>query len=297
MSSVSKLWATARPRQWIKSTFIFAPALFSLRIFEPGIVLSLLAGAIGFSLIASAIYTFNDIINRFEDSLHPLKKNRPLAAGEMKVSSAAVISVILFTSGMLILVSQSSAAALYGLGYAVLMVTYTLILRRLFILDVIAISCGFVLRIETGAKLIDEPVSHWLLLCTFAIALFLGMIKRRQELAALAEADRPVSRRVLVNYPDLGIVDGWVNVLAGITVLCYALYTVDAQTIAKHHTSALIYTIPLVLYGIFRYQSLACSGRAGEDPAILILSDLGLKLVILCWIALTAAILYMANIA
>ncbi len=162
-------------------------------------------------------------------------------------------------------------------------------------MDVIFIAVGFVLRVEAGAALIQQPVSHWLLLCTFTIALFLGMIKRRQEIGALKEIDAVSTREVLADYPPLSIIDGWINVLAAITLICYALYTVDPSTIAKHHTGSLIYTLPFALYGIFRYQKISLYGRAGEDPTKLVVSDVGIRTVVILWAVTVGSILYIAK--
>jgi len=290
------IWGTARPRQWIKSSFLFAPALFTLRILEPDIWLTLIAGAFGFSFIASAVYAFNDIINRAEDRIHPLKRTRPVASGELACWKAGLLSIILLLIGVFLLWLSNNQAVLFGLGYVSLMVVYTIYLRKLFLLDVIVIAIGFVLRVEAGACLINEPVSRWLLLCTFTIALFLAMIKRRQELAALSEDGMKKSRQALADYPQLSIVDGWISVLGGMTALCYALYTMDPTTIAKHHTEVLIYTFPFVLYGIFRYRTISLSGRAGEDPAALIFKDFGIKLVVLLWVVTVGVILYIGKI-
>ena len=290
---------TLRPRHWIKNSFLFAPALFTLRLFDPQVWGTLLFGFLGFSLTASAVYAFNDIFNRREDREHPVKRLRPVASGRLKVGWAAALAVVAFGAGMGLLAAAGSAAAGLGLVYVGLMLIYTLWLRKLLVVDVILVASGFVVRVMTGAAIIAEPVSHWLLLCTFTVALFLAMIKRRQEIAAAAgtveTGEVGAARTVLVKYPPLGVLDNWIAVLAGMTVLCYALYTVDPQTIAKHHTGALIYTTPFVLYGIFRYQQLASVGRAGEDPTGILMRDLGMKVVVLLWVGVVGVILYMAR--
>lgn len=290
------LWISARPRHWIKSSFLIVPALFTLHILDSQYWIRLLFGVIGFSLIASAVYIFNDIMNRAEDRFHPLKNLRPIASGKLSVGLASIFSFIFFCLGIGLLALANIEAVPYGLGYFGLMIVYTVFLRSLYIIDVIAIAAGFVLRIMAGASIIDEQVSYWLILCTFTIAVFLGLIKRRQEIAAIENAEPTTTRKVLSDYPSLTIVDGWINVLAGMTVLCYALYTVDPQTIEKHHTGRLVYTLPFVLYGIFHYHSLALSGRKGEDPVQLIISDIGLRVVVVLWGITVAGILYFASL-
>jgi len=290
---------TLRPRHWIKNSFLFAPALFTLKLSDPAVWKPLLIGFLGFSLTASAVYAFNDICNRSEDRRHPVKRLRPVASGRLGVGWAALMAGLSFAAGMVLLATAGPAAAGLGLVYVGLMVAYTLFLRKLLVVDVILIASGFVVRVIAGAVIIDEPVSHWLLLCTFTIALFLAMIKRRQEITGaevIFSAGEPdAARAVLAKYPSVGIVDSWISVLAGMTVLCYALYTVDPETIAKHHTGALIYTTPFVLYGIFRYQQLASVGRAGEDPTGILIRDVGMKVVVLLWAGVVAGILYMAG--
>ncbi len=286
---------TFRIRQWVKSGFILAPALFTLRILDSAIWWKLAVGVVGFSLVASAIYALNDVLNRDEDRHHPVKRMRPVASGELGIGSALGAALVLLGAGEFLLYLAVPRAALMGGGYAILMVAYCLFLRRLLIVDLLVVASGFVLRVLTGAVLIEEPVSHWLLLCTFTIALFLGLIKRRQEIATLEENGSKQSRAVLVNYPSVSILDGWITVVMAMTLICYSLYTVDAETIAKHHTDALIYTVPFALYGIFRYQKLAISGRAGEDPTDLVIKDVGIKLVVVLWAVMVGVILWTAK--
>ena len=279
-----------------------APALFTLRIFDTSYIFPLLTGALGFSLIASSIYTFNDIFNRHEDKFHPVKRIRPIASGEFLVWTAAILSFCLFVAGLGLLQLAGGGTPFVGLVYVLLMVVYTLYFRKVQIIDVIIIGMGFVLRVLAGSMLINSVASHWLLLCTFTIALFLGMIKRRQEVMALQEyssddnSDNCVAtREVLARYPAITVINGWINILAAMAVLCYALYTVDPETVAKHHTGALVYTLPFVLYGVFRYQQLAMVGNAGEDPTKLVTNDLGIKIIITLWAVTVGVILYLAK--
>ncbi len=288
------IWKTARPYQWIKSAFLLAPALFALRIFDSSVWIPLLKGFFGFSFIASSVYTFNDIFNRSEDVDHPVKKHRPIASGKFSLSAAAVLTAVLLTAGLLLLKSVNLKAALFGASYALLMTIYTLYLRKVYLVDVIIIAIGFVIRVDTGGALISEPVSHWLILCTFTIALFLGMIKRRQEIAAFRSEGKQSIRKSLAQYPDLSVVDSWISVLGGMTVLCYALYTVDPATIAKHNTDKLLYTLPFVLYGIFRYRTVSLSGRAGEDPSELVMKDGAVKIAVALWAVAVGLVLYLA---
>jgi len=286
---------SARPWQWVKSSFLLVPALFTLEILNHQSWLKLGAGVLGFSLVASSIYIFNDIINRKEDKEHPVKSQRPIASGALSVAPATLFSIILTGIGLSLLHSASKSAVIFGVFYVAIMILYTIYFRRLYIVDVIFIASGFVLRVEAGAALIQEPVSHWLLLCTFTIALFLGMIKRRQEIGALNEKNVSSSRKVLGDYPPLPIIDGWINILAAITLICYALYTVDPATMAKHHTDNLLYTLPFALYGIFRYQKISLYGRAGEDPTKLVISDAGIRLAVILWVLTVGIILYLAK--
>ncbi len=237
----------------------------------------------------------NDIIDREEDKKHPLKSQRPIASGRLTLMEASLVSIISLTIGLILLKLASPIATLLGIGYACLMLIYSLWLKRLMILDVIIIAIGFVIRVETGAVIINERVSQWLLLCTFAIALYLAMIKRRQEISILSESNMN-TRKALTKYPPISVIDGWINVLAGMTIICYALYTVDPKTIQKHHTEALLWTLPFVLYGIFRYQKIALTIGEGEDPTALIIKDIGLKIAVGLWVIASGTILYLARV-
>ncbi|MCF7811737.1 UbiA prenyltransferase family protein [bacterium] len=309
-SSYELVTQTLRPNQWIKNSFILAPALFTLVILDSSHWTPLLIGFFGFSFTASAIYAFNDICNRHEDRLHPIKRNRPVASESLSVKNAVFLSVICFLIGITLLCTLGQTIALVGMAYVVIMIAYSLFLRNLVIIDVIIIAIGFVLRVLIGAFIIAEPLSHWLVLCTFTIALFLGMIKRRQELVGVYplvtadyspaheresdQSNEKQTRSVLAKYPPIRIIDGWINVLSGMTILCYALYTVDPHTIEKHHTGALIYTLPFVIYGVFRYQQVSSASGAGEDPAGLVINDLRLRLTVLLWVVTVGVILYFA---
>ena len=291
---IKNILRSYRPRQWVKSGFILAPALFTLHFLEPKTWIDLILSVFGFSLVSSAVYVFNDLINREEDQLHPSKKHRPIASGSLQTTPAIIGMSTALSIGIMLLVVASAEGAIIGGFYFAIMVLYSIWLRRLLIVDIIVVACGFVLRVILGSIIINEPLSHWMLLCTFTIALYLGLVKRRQEISALDQTDK-AGRKVLDSYPLLPIIDSWITVLTAMTLIFYALYTVDARTVEKHHTTALIYTLPLVLYGIFRYQKLAVNNRAGEDPAALVVKDNGIKITVLLWVISVATILSIAR--
>lgn len=292
--SFGALLRTFRLRQWVKSGIILAPALFTLKLFSPDVLPKLAAALAGFSLVASALYAFNDYCNRKEDRLHPVKRRRPLASGDLSPRIALPVGALLLIFGLVLLNVAARGAFYLGAAYALLMAAYSLILRRIMILDVLVVSAGFVLRVLVGGAAISEEASHWLILCTFTIALFLSLIKRRQELAAL-ETGGETTRSTLAHYPPLPILDGWIAVASAMTLICYALYTVDPLTVAKHYTHNLIYTLPFVIFGIFRYHRLAVTGRAGEDPSELALKDRGLQAIVALWGAASAGVLWWAK--
>lgn len=293
---IRAIWRSMRPHQWFKNFFIFAPALFTLDIFRKAFTVKLLVGFIGFSLISSAIYIFNDIKDREEDRLHPVKRFRPIASGQIPLGFAALIALFLFLSGLTILYTLQPKSALVGIGYVLLMVLYNFGLRKVALIDTITISVGFVLRVVAGGTLIQQPLSHWLLLCTFTLALYLSIMKRRQETVVVFNEENNRTRQVLFHYPSLQVMDGWCNILAGMSVIFYALYTVDPQTIAKHHTDNLIYTVPFVIYGVFRYQKVAYTSGSGEDPARLVLKDPGVIWAVILWTIVSGTILYYAHL-
>lgn len=259
-----------RPQQWVKNLFVLAPAVFAHRLGDRAALLATLLAFAAFCAASSAVYLVNDIRDREADRNHPLKRHRPIAAGRLSVAAAAV------TAGLLGAAALASALALgraYGLvlvAYLASSLLYSLWLKHLVIVDVMVLAVGYVLRVEAGAAAIGVAVSSWLLLCTIFVSLFLGFSKRRHELMLLAERASD-QRRVLTHYSP-AFLDQMINVVTASTVLSYALYAVAEESVAKHGRG-LLYTVPFVLFGIFRYLFLVYQQPGHANPTEEVLTD------------------------
>jgi 4-hydroxybenzoate polyprenyltransferase len=260
----------ARPKHWVKNGFVAAPLLFARpEPFGHAIVLSAIAVAV-FSLIASAIYCFNDVLDAESDRAHPTKKTRPVAAGEVSPALGVAWGVLLAGGAIALAWWQLPKPFLLVVGLYVLNnVLYNARVKRIGIADVISIAVGFVLRLVAGSLAISVVASSWLLVCSFSLALFLGFGKRRSELA-LAETGR-VYRPVLRAYTPTTL-DSAMSISATLTLMCYMLYTIAPETQQTHHTANLVYTVPPVFYAMFRFIFRVQEAK-GESPEELLLSD------------------------
>ncbi|HPA95877.1 MAG: decaprenyl-phosphate phosphoribosyltransferase [Acidobacteria bacterium] len=285
------LLRSLRPAQWTKNLFVLVPLLFAGRLSDPAAVGAALLAFASFSAAASAVYLFNDLRDRERDRAHPLKRHRPLASGRLSPAVAAVAALLLAAAAAAVAVRLGVAFGLALGAYLAINLLYTLALKRLVILDVMAIAAGFLLRVLGGAAAIPVAVSPWLLLCTGFLSLFLGFSKRRHEL--LLSPDATGGREVLAHYSP-AFLDQMINVVTASTVVCYALYAVDAQTVAKFGSERLILTLPMVLFGIFRYLYLAYQVSDPRSPTDAILTDLPFLANLLLWAATAAAIVYAA---
>jgi len=274
-----------RPRQWVKNSFVFTGLLFANAWRDPQLRWKVLIIAVAFSLIASGVYIINDVLDRDSDLNHPLKKDRPLSS--RAVSAAAAVSLMLvLVTGALVLGFLVSIQVLAILSiYLLVNIAYSLRLKHVVILDVFIIASGFMLRILAGTVGAGIAPSQWLLLCGLMMALFLGFAKRRAELYALT-GDGPTHRKVLSHYQPV-LLDKMIVVTSTCVILTYSLYTMSPATIQVHHTESLIYTVPFVIYGIFRYIYSLHRQTAGSDPALQIFRDPHLLLAIAGWLIVT----------
>ncbi|REJ78230.1 MAG: decaprenyl-phosphate phosphoribosyltransferase [Acidobacteria bacterium] len=287
---VRSLFKAMRPYQWTKNLFVFAPLLFGQRLFDvPSIVRASEAFAV-FCLLASALYIFNDWIDLEEDRAHPEKKNRPLASGAVSATVALTASAFLAVSALFISFSLGYGFFLITLLYGTLTFSYCLILKRVIILDSMAVSAGFVIRVVGGAAVIGVFASHWLIACTYLLALFLTFSKRRQELLALDE-DAKLHRSVLGEY-SVNYLSRINTILTGASIVCYALYTVAPRTVEVFGTDALIYGTVFVIYGMFRYLILIEDPENGGNPSKMLLKDTPLQLTVLGWVIYNAIVVY-----
>ena len=274
-----------RPRQWVKSCFVFTGILFANAWHQPQMPERVLLAAVAFSLTASGVYIINDLFDRQHDLNHPHKKHRPLAAQTVSITAAVLllIALLVVAFGLAFLISNKVAAIL--LIYVLVNIAYSLRLKHVVILDVFIIASGFMLRILAGTMGVGIAPSQWLLLCGLMMTLFLGFAKRRAELYALTD-DSPTHRSVLSHYQPV-LLDHMIVVTATCVILTYSLYTMSPTTIQAHHTESLIYTVPFVIYGIFRYIYSLHRQSAGGDPALHIFRDPHLLLAIVGWLVVT----------
>ena len=283
-----------RVSHWSKNIFVFVALIFGGTLAGPihdvlSAVGITLAGFFCFSLAASAVYIFNDIIDRKTDILHPEKRNRPIAAGAVTVSQAAVISVACAVAAIVWSYLLVRELAIVIVVYIGLMVLYSLLLKRMMILDCVVISVGFCLRAVAGAVVVGVFISPWLLICTFALCLFLAFGKRRSEIEQLGE-DSESFREALAGYtPEL--LGHMLDVTSGLAVICFLLYAMDDRTLRVFGTNNLVYTTPLVLYCIFRFSALIQKGRY-SDPVQFILRDLPFQIAFCIWVLACIGIIY-----
>lgn len=277
-----------RPRQWTKNAIVFAALVFAHRVFQPVAFFQATAAFLFFCAVSGAVYLVNDILDVEQDRLHPRKRRRPIAAGELSVRLAWVLAgaLVVITLGLAVLVRPLLAAVI--LGYFLVQFAYSLFLKHQVILDVFTIAAGFVLRAAAGAVAIAVPISPWLYVCTILLALFLGLAKRRAELMLLSESAGN-HRRILEEY-SATLLEEMIAVVTSSTVMAYSLYTFSAENLPSNH--AMMLTIPFVLYAIFRYLYLVYRKDEGGSPEHLLLSDPPLLLCILLWGLVSIAILY-----
>lgn len=280
-----------RPQQWIKNFFIFAPLLFSQNILEPQLFLKTLIAFLVFCLLSGALYILNDLKDLEEDKRHPLKSKRPLAAGRLN-KSHAVLSFLVLSAVALVLSSVLNMNFLaIALVYFMLQLFYSFWLKHVVILDVFIVAAGFFIRVVAGGYAIEVYMSPWLLICTLLLALFLSMSKRRHELTIL-EDEASEHRPILKEYSPY-LLDQMIAVVTASTVIAYSLYTISEETVTKFGTERLIYTVPFVLYGIFRYLYLVHQRKEGGSPEILVLKDKPLLVAIFLWILTAGLIIYL----
>jgi 4-hydroxybenzoate polyprenyltransferase len=284
------LLESMRPRQWSKNVFVFAGIVFAGRLFDRGAQLRVLACFLVFCAAASAVYLSNDVVDRAADAQHPRKRLRPVASGRLP------IGVALAASALLASVSLAGAALLNRQTLALVAVylattfAYILGLKRVLVLDVMIVASGFVLRAAVGAACIDAEISPWLLVCSFLLALFLALGKRRAEMVLLGE-DATAHREALVSY-SLPLLDSWLTALESAAIVSYALYTQSPRTVEHFRTTNLLYTVPFVIYALFRYQHHVVRQDAGGDPGSLLVQDRALWLALLGWAITAAAVIY-----
>jgi len=275
-----------RPKQWTKNGFVLAGVVFSGEALRASSVVEALLMFVAFCALSGAVYAANDVLDVVEDRKHPTKRTRPVASGEISVRAGTLYAALLALFGLALAFFTDFEGGLMGLAYLGLQAVYTLFLKHIAILDVMSISAGFVLRALAGVATVDSPISPWLVLCTGLLTLFLGFSKRRYELYVLGEGAE-THRKNLRDY-SVEMLDQMMNIMVAATIIAYTLYTF---TFALHLRPYMMASIPLVIYGVFRYMLLV-HRDGGGDPDTLLLRDRPLQINLLLFLALVMGVIY-----
>ncbi len=296
MASSIPAWVRAlRPAQWIKNGVVPAALFFAWRdpsqgidIQNPHVFIIVGLAVICFCIVSSAIYLINDIKDRDADRAHPIKCLRPIASGEFPVNRAMLLAISLLLAGTVLSLQLPLLFTWVLAGYAAMQFVYTFVLKRIPYVDVFIIAIGFVFRAVAGAVAISVRISPWLLLCTFLLALFLALCKRRHEKGLFEESDSR-HRQALTGY-SRQLLDIQISITASATAVCYAIYTLAPETIHRFGTNRLGLTIPFVLFGVFRYLALVYTQDEGGHPEKVMLTDKTLITTVLCYACVTLVI-------
>ncbi len=280
-----------RPQQWIKNCFIFAALIFSQNFLDFSLILKTVLAFIVFCLLSGSMYILNDLKDLEEDRHHPLKSRRPLASGRLKKSTAILSFLVFSVLGLLLAATLNLYFLIIACVFFVIQVGYSFTLKHVVILDVFIIAASFLIRVVAGGLAIEVYISYWLLICTTLLALFLALSKRRHELVLLEE--NAINHRSILSEYNPYLLDQMIAVVTASIVVAYCLYTVSAETVTKFGTTKLLYTVPFVLYGIFRYLYLVHQKSEGGSPEVLIIQDKPLLIDIFLWIVSVGIILYL----
>lgn len=284
------LWISLRPKQWLKNVIVFAGLFFAEEFLVQSKIISTIAAFLLFCFVSSSGYLVNDVVDRRKDALHPRKRLRPIASGAISPRFALVLAFLLSIGSLAAAYVLNGAFCLILIIYLALTIFYSLALKRVIILDVLVIASGFVLRAIGGTIVAQESVSSWLIICTIFLALFLALIKRRSEVKSLG-AEAAQVRSTLGLY-TVELLDQMINIVTAACLIAYALYTLDPGTVEKFGTRNLAFTLPFVIYGLFRYLYLVLHLDVGETPEIVLTQDRPILLCVLAYIVTVASILY-----
>ena len=284
------LLISLRPAQWAKNLLIFAGLLFGRRLFDRTAVAAAIAAFAIFCALSGVVYLVNDLVDRQSDRRHPLKMRRPIASGALALSTAVGAAIVVGAGGLSGAFALGWRFGIVASGYVALLTLYSVLLKHIVIVDVLTIAAAFVLRAVAGAVAVDVAISHWLLVCTILLALFIALAKRRHEIVLLAEGATR-HRPILGEYSPY-LLDQMIAVVTASTLLAYIFYTISPETEEKFGTPWLGLTIPFPLYGIFRYLYLVHQREGGGSPADLLLADRPLLACVALWVLAVALIIY-----
>ena len=286
------LLVALRPRQWTKNGLLFIALAFTLNLQQPGLLLRTLAAFACFCALSSAGYLLNDVVDVEADRAHPSKRLRPIAAGQVPVSLALGLGIGLVVVGLGGAFLLGLLFGLLALAYTLLTAVYSTTLKHIVLLDIFGLAGGFVVRAAAGAVAIDVPISPWLYIATLLGALLIALGKRRTELETLGVEAAVGHRRNLESY-SLEFIDQLIVVISSAALMTYALYTFSAENLPRNHS--MMVTIPVVLYGLFRYLFLVRQGDVGASPEDLLFRDRPLLIAVALWALLSVTMLYLGR--
>ncbi|MBV8714485.1 MAG: decaprenyl-phosphate phosphoribosyltransferase [Chloroflexi bacterium] len=290
--SARALLVALRPRQWPKNGLVFIALAFTLNLQDKSLLLRSLAAFVCFCALSSAGYLLNDVMDIEADRAHPTKRLRPIAAGQVPVTVAFWLGVVLVIVGLGGTFAIGFLLGLLALAYALLTAVYSMTLKHIVLLDIFGIAGGFVLRAAAGAVAIDVPISPWLYIATLLGALLIALGKRRTELETLGVEAAVGHRRNLEAY-SIEFIDQLILVISSAALMTYALYTFSAENLPRSHSMML--TIPVVMYGLFRYLFLVREGDIGGAPEELLFRDRPLLIAVVVWAVLAVTLLYLGR--
>jgi 4-hydroxybenzoate polyprenyltransferase len=290
--SARALLAAMRPRQWPKNGLVFIPLAFTLNLQDTSLVWKSIITFVCFCALSSAGYLLNDVVDIEADRAHPTKRRRPIAAGQVPVAVAFALGVGLVIFGLAGCFMIGFLLGLLALSYALLTAVYSMTLKHIVLLDIFGIAGGFVLRAAAGAVAIDVPISPWLYIATLLGALLIALGKRRTELETLGVEAAVGHRRNLEAY-TIEFIDQLILIISGAALMTYALYTFSAENLPKNHS--MMITIPVVMYGLFRYLFLIREGDVGGTPEELLFRDRPLLVSVVVWALLAVTMLYLEH--
>lgn len=279
-----------RPHQHVKNLFIFAPLFFGLRITDVALLSKTCFAFFAFSLVASAVYIFNDYHDAEDDRRHPKKKNRPLASGSISKKGAIYFMAVLLMGGLGLSYLLSHALIRITLFYVALNIAYTVKLKHVAIIDLFIIAIGFVIRLFIGSAVTQIALSEWIILMTFLLALFLAIAKRRDDVIIFLSSGEKM-RKVIDGY-NLDILNLSMSIVASITIVSYIMYTISPEIIAKAHSDKLYYSVIFVMLGMMRYMQISFVEGGSGSPTEVLLRDRFVQLTIVGWLALLSVLLY-----
>jgi 4-hydroxybenzoate polyprenyltransferase len=280
-----------RAKQYIKNLIIFLPLFFSAQLTEILLLNKALIAFVAFSLCASGVYIFNDIQDAEFDRKHPEKKNRPIASGAVSVKSATLLMGVLFLAGFSAMFVLSVDAAIYTGIYVLLNIAYSLYLKHVAILDVNIIGAGFVLRLLVGSAATLTPLSMWIIIMIFLLALFVALAKRRDDVLVYIDTGN-MMRKVVGGY-NLSFIDSAMTIIASVIIVAYLLYTTSTEIITRLNNEYIYLTALFVILGVLRYLQITFVEKLSGDPVAIFLNDRFLQITLLGWLMAFISILYL----